>query len=54
MHTGFRWGDMLERDCMEDLGIGGMENMNMDLQEMEWEAWTELIWLWIGTGGRHL
>jgi hypothetical protein len=26
----------------------------MDLQEVEWEAWTGLMWLRIGTGGRLL
>jgi hypothetical protein len=25
-------------------------NIKMDLQEVEWRAWTGLIWLWIGTG----
>jgi hypothetical protein len=28
-------------------------NIKMDLQEVEWAAWTGLIWLRIGTGGRH-
>ena len=26
------------------------ENIKMDLQEVEWGAWTGLIWLRIGTG----
>ena len=30
------------------------DNIKMDLQELGWEAWTGLIWLRIGTGGRHL
>jgi len=29
------------------------DNINMDL-EVEWGAWTGLIWLRIGTGGGHL
>ena len=27
------------------------DNIKTDLQEMEWEAWTGLIWFRIGTGG---
>jgi hypothetical protein len=29
-------------------------NIKMDLQEVGYEAWIGLIWLRIGTGGRHL
>jgi hypothetical protein len=27
------------------------DNIKMDLQDVEWEAWTGLSWLRIGTGG---
>jgi hypothetical protein len=27
------------------------DNVKVDLQEVEWGAWTGLIWLRIGTGG---
>jgi hypothetical protein len=27
------------------------DNIKMDLQDVEWEAWTGLIWLRIGAGG---
>jgi hypothetical protein len=27
------------------------DNINMDLQEVGWGAWTGLVWLRIGTGG---
>jgi hypothetical protein len=30
------------------------DNIKMDLQGVEWGAWTGLIWLRIGTGGRNL
>jgi len=30
------------------------DNIKMHLQEMEWGAWTGLIWLRVGTGGRLL
>ena len=26
------------------------DNIKKDLREVEWEAWTGSIWLWIGTG----
>jgi hypothetical protein len=28
------------------------DNIRMDLQEVVWGAWSGLIWLGIGTGGR--
>ena len=31
-----------------------MDDIKMDLQEIGWGAWTELIWLRIGIGGGHL
>jgi len=30
------------------------DNIKMDLQEVGWGAWIGMIWLRIGTGGRHL
>jgi len=30
------------------------DNINMDLQEVGWRAWTDLIRLRIGRGGGHL
>jgi hypothetical protein len=27
------------------------DNIKVDLQEVEWGAWSKLIWLRIGTGG---
>jgi hypothetical protein len=30
------------------------DNIKMNLQEVEWGAWTSLIWLRVGTGGGHL
>jgi hypothetical protein len=30
------------------------DNIELDLQEVGWRAWTGLIWLRVGTGGRHL
>jgi len=28
------------------------DNIKMDVQEVGWRAWTRLIWLNVGTGGR--
>jgi hypothetical protein len=30
------------------------DNIKMDLQEVGVGVWTGSIWLWIGSGGRHL
>jgi len=30
------------------------DNIKMDLKEVGWGAWTGMIWLRTGTGGRHL
>jgi hypothetical protein len=30
------------------------DNIKLDLQDMGWGAWAGLIWLWIGTGSKHL
>ena len=40
---GFRWEDMSEREHLKHLILEGKNNIKMDLQEMECEAWTRLI-----------
>jgi hypothetical protein len=30
------------------------DNIKMNLQDVGWWAWIELIWLRLGTGGEHL
>jgi len=47
MHTGFWWGDLRER------GQLGKIMFTWILKKVNEGAWTGLIWLWIGTGGRH-
>ena len=41
MHAWFCWGDLSERDHLEDLGIDG-KNIEMFLQEVGWRSmdWT--------------
>ena len=33
-YTGFRWGNLRERDHFEDPGVDGRKNIKMDLQEV--------------------
>jgi hypothetical protein len=37
-----------------DLGVDGRIIRKWIFQEVGWEAWTGLIWLWTGTGGGRL
>jgi hypothetical protein len=53
VHTGFWWGDLRKRDNLEDLGMGGRIILNWVFKKWDGGAITELIWLRIGTGGRH-
>jgi len=53
-HIGFWWGNLRERDYLEDPGVRWEDNIKMDFQEMGRGAWTGLIWLKIGTDGGHL
>jgi len=45
MGTGSLWGDLMEREHSEDLGIDG---------RCDGEAWNGLNWLRTGTDGGHL
>jgi len=54
LHTGFWWEDMRERDRVEDLGVDGRSILRWVLTKWDWESWTRLIWLRIGTGGWRL
>ena len=54
VHAGFWWGNLRERDYLEETRYGWEDNSNMDLRNWDWGVWTGLICLRIGTGGRHL
>jgi hypothetical protein len=54
LHTGFWWGDLRERDHVEDLDVDGRSILRWVLKKWDGEAWTRLIWLRIVTGGGRL
>ena len=53
VHREFWSGDLSERDHLEDLGADGIVLIWI-IKKLDGEAWTGLIWLRIGTGGRRL
>ena len=53
VYTGFWWGNLRDRDHLEDTGVRWKDNIKMDLREVGWGAWTGSICLRIGTVGRH-
>jgi hypothetical protein len=50
VHIGFWWGEMRERDHLEDLSVSGRIILKWIFKK--WDgAWAGLIWLRIGTAG---
>jgi len=45
------WGDLMERDHLEDLGTDGRVLLKWIVQKWNEEAWTGLIWRKTRTGG---
>jgi hypothetical protein len=54
VHTGFWWGDLREKDHLQDLGVDGRLILKWTFKKWYREAWTGLIWFKIGTGGGRL
>jgi len=50
VHAGFWWGDLRERDHLEDLTIGGRIILKLVFKTWDGEAWTGLMRLKIRTG----
>ena len=51
MHTGFWWGNLRERDHLEDTGVDGRVILSLNFRKSDVGAWRGLIWLGIGIGG---
>jgi hypothetical protein len=49
VHTGFWWGDLRERDHLEDHGIDGEIVLSWIFRNWDGGAWTEFIWFRIRT-----
>jgi len=54
IYTGFCWGNLRERDHLEDPDIDGRIILIWIFRKWDVGAWTGSIWLRIGTGGEHL
>jgi hypothetical protein len=53
-YTGFCWGNLSERDHLEDPGIDGRTVLKWIFRKWVVGLWAESIWLRIETGGVHL
>jgi len=54
MHTGFWWGEMMERGHLEYLDVDGRVILKWIFKNLDGEKWTGLLWPKIGTGGGRL
>jgi hypothetical protein len=54
MYTRFWWGNLRERDHLEDPGGDGRIILRWSFSKRHVRAWTGSMWLRIGIGGGHL
>jgi hypothetical protein len=50
VYTGFWWGNLRQRDHLEDQGVDGRIILRWMFRKWEVGVWTEWSWLGIGTG----
>ena len=53
-YTGFRWGNLRERDRLGNPGVDGRKILRWIFRKWDVEVSTGSSWLRIGTGGGHL
>jgi hypothetical protein len=54
VYTGFWWGNLKDRDHLEDPSIEGRIILISIFRKWDVGVWTRSSWLRIGTVGRHL
>ena len=54
MYTVFWWGNLRERDHLEDPDVDGRIILSWIFRKRDMNEYTVSIWLRIGTGGGHL
>jgi hypothetical protein len=54
VYTEFWWGNLRERDHLEDPGVDERIIIRWIFRRCDVEAWTESSWLRIGTGSGNL